>query len=67
MIRPIPKPKKCCDTDPKFRSHIGGIALDLCRYECPVCGKTTEPQTMPWLAVKEWNDGNYIVSQGKLF
>lgn len=56
---------KCCGVYPKL---ISGIAPnDLCRYECEVCGKTTEAYEMPWLAEEAWNEGRFITAQGRLF
>lgn len=46
---------KCCGVFPRF-----GIAgNDDCFYYCEVCGKKTEPHTMPWLAERAWNAGEF--------
>ena len=58
--------EKCCGVFPKLISPIGGT-LDLCRFECEVCGKTTEAFEMPWLAEKAWNEGRFVNAQGRLF
>jgi hypothetical protein len=50
--------KKCCGVYPKFIIQIW--PKDLCRYECEVCGKTTEPYRMIWEAEEAWNKGLFI-------
>ena len=57
---------KCCGVYPKLIAHLEGFN-DLCRYECEVCGTTTEAQEMPWQAEKEWNEGRFIAKQISLF
>lgn len=48
----------CEGVFPRLVTQIGGISLDLCRYECPVCGKTTRcAYQTPWLAERAWNEG----------
>ena len=55
--------EKCCGVYPKYvASYSGGS-----RYECEVCGKTTEPYSMPWLAEQAWNEGWFVSTQGRLF
>lgn len=39
---------------------ISGGMQDACWYQCEVCGRRTEPQTMPWIAEKVWNKGEYL-------
>ena len=56
---------KCCGVYPKIVTHIA--PNDLCRYECEVCGKTTDPCSMPWLAEQAWNEGRFVSAQGRLF
>ena len=58
--------QKCCGVYPKLIAGLNGFE-DLCRYECEVCGKTTEAFSMPWLARDAWNSGNFVISQGRLF
>ena len=58
--------ERCCGVFPKLIGGIGG-ALDLCRYECEVCGKTTNVYEMPWLAEEAWNKGLFVTGQGRLF
>lgn len=57
--------KKCCGVYPKFKT--GGIQNLGCWYECEVCGRKTEPLSMPWIAEKEWNAGNVNEPQLSLF
>lgn len=57
--------KKCCGVYPKLIDQIP--PNDFCRYECEVCGKTTEAYIMPWLARDAWNEGRFITAQRKLF
>lgn len=47
---------KCCGVYPILR-HSGQLAGSDCYYECEVCGKRTDPQTMPWIARDAWNRG----------
>lgn len=57
--------EKCCGVYPKFRTSTG---LDsYCWYECEVCGKRTENASMPWIAEREWNNGNFRETQISLF
>ena len=57
--------EKCCGVYPKL--IVGIPPYDNCRYECEVCGKTTEVYSMPWLARDAWNEGRFITGQRKLF
>lgn len=57
---------KCCGVYPKLIIGVGGFN-DLCRYECEVCGTTTEPCIMPWLAEEVWNDGEFVDGEVRLF
>lgn len=57
--------KKCCGVYPEFKT--GGIQNLGCWYECEVCGRKTAPQSMPWIAEKEWNAGNTNEPQLSLF
>ena len=50
--------KKCCGVFPKLM--ISGGMQDTCWYQCEVCGRRTEPQTMPWIAEKVWNKGEHL-------
>ncbi len=53
--------KKCCDVYPIFRTTE---SMDSkCWYECEVCGTRTGKYSMPWLAEKAWNDGNFLETQ----
>ncbi len=58
---------KCCGVYPKLITHVGGTNLDLCRYECEVCGKRTADFPMPWQAEEAWNRGEFQTMQGRLF
>lgn len=58
--------KKCCGVYPKLIIGIDGFN-DLVRYECEVCGTTTKPQIMPWVARDEWNAGKFIEQEMRLF
>ncbi len=49
---------KCCDVYPRFKHRFeNGKELGL--YECPVCGKHTAGETMPWISAEAWNSGKY--------
>ena len=56
---------KCCGVYPKFMT--GGIQGMDCWFECEVCGKRTEAQSMPWIAEREWNAGRFLDQQLRLF
>lgn len=57
--------KKCCGVYPKF--HSGDMLRPGCWYECEVCGRKTEMQSMPWIAEREWNAGHFNEPQLSLF
>lgn len=57
--------EKCCGVFPKIVTGIG--TKDQCRYECEVCGTTTEPKDMPWQAAEAWNNNEYTMQQLRLF
>ena len=57
--------EKCCGVYPKFRT--GGVQGMSCWYECEVCGKRTEEKSMPWIAEKAWNNGEFMEQQLSLF
>ena len=57
--------EKCCGVYPKFMT--GGVQGNDCWYQCEVCGKRTEPQLMPWIAAREWNEGHFRNLQLSLF
>lgn len=57
--------KKCCEVFPKFRTSSGYDSK--CWYECEVCGTKTKPASMPWIAEKEWNEGDYMETQYSIF
>lgn len=54
--------RKCCGVYPKLEA--GELH---CFYVCEVCGKRTEPHSMPWLAREAWNNGEYFEGQVRLF
>ncbi len=56
---------KCCDVFPLFKTSQGFDSQ--CWYECEVCGKKTEPQSMPWLAREAWNRGEFMQTQMSLW
>lgn len=60
------KCNKCCGVYPKLIIGEGGFN-DLCRYECEVCGTTTEPCIMPWVAEEKWNAGEFVEGELRLF
>lgn len=53
---------KCCEVYPKLMT-CGNTANADCFYQCPVCGKKTKPQTMPWIARDAWNAGQFVEEQ----
>lgn len=53
--------RPCCDVYPAFRS--ANDLSGLCWYECPVCGKKSTRQVMPWLAEEAWNRGDFQQDQ----
>ena len=53
--------EKCCGVYPKFKVSSGFDCK--CWYECEVCGKRTEPQEMPWICEKKWNNHEYAENQ----
>lgn len=57
--------EKCCGVFPKIITGI--MPKDRCRYECEVCGTTTEPKDMPWQAAEAWNRHEYVMKQLTLF
>ena len=56
---------KCCDVFPALMTSQGFDSK--CWYECEVCGKKTEPQSMPWLAREAWNRGEFMQTQMSLW
>lgn len=57
--------KKCCGVFPILRT--GGTQGMDCWYECEVCGKRTEPKSMPWIAANAWNEDRFPDQQLRLF
>lgn len=55
--------QKCCEVYPKFVPS--GAFGEGCFYRCPVCGRRTKEQPMPWVARDAWNNGEFI-SGGQL-
>ncbi len=49
---------KCCGVYPKAMTKNTFDPEDF-YYQCEVCGKRTKAYTMPWLARKAWNNGEY--------
>ena len=54
---------KCCGVYPRYITEANGGR----RYECDVCGKTTEPKAMPKDAEEAWNNGEFIEGQVRMF
>lgn len=54
----------CCGVFPRLQKTADLLS---CFYECEVCGKRTEPQTMPWIAEEVWNRHEYREQQMSLF
>ena len=46
--------KKCCGVYPEFKTE-GNTANEDIYLECPVCGRRTKGQVMPWIAEEEWD------------
>lgn len=57
--------RKCCGVYPKFRTTNGFDSK--CFYECEVCGARTDLFSMPWLAERAWNNGEFLETQYSLF
>lgn len=59
------KCNKCCGVYPKLMATNGHN--EMCWYECEVCGTKVEPQSMPWIAEREWNAGHFVQKQISFF
>ena len=50
--------EKCCGVFPKAMTEGNGMG-DKIYYECPVCGKRTPGESMPWIARDDWNEQRF--------
>ena len=59
------KCEKCCGVYPKS-CHSGSSMSADHYYQCEVCGKRTEPHSMPWISREAWNARETFYENGQM-